>query len=209
MPPYIYFELVSFLASITLYFQKGTPRYMKTLPVFLFMIVVVEILGWKWVKGQANIWLYNFFIVIQFEYYLYILRNFIYKEKAKKVILYIILAYPILSLANIFFGQNYQFNSITYALGCLLVVSACVYYFYELFRLPKSVNLIREHAFWITTALLFFHCCTFAHFSLLNFLLQGSPALYRRLGAILLVMLFLFYLLITIGVLCRIIIRKR
>lgn len=209
MPLHIYFELVSFLASITLFFQKGVPLYMKTFPFFLFMIVVVELIGWKIARGQANIWLYNVFIIIEFEYYLYILGNFIYNRKAKKTILYVILSYPILAIVNIFFGQNNQFNSISYALGCLLVVSASIYYFYELFRLPKSVNLIREHAFWLTSAILFFHCCTFAHFSLMNFILQGSPALFQSLSAIFVVILFLFYLLITIGVLCRIKIRKR
>jgi hypothetical protein len=208
MPIYIYFELMSFLASITLFFQKETPRYMKSFPVFLLLTVIVEIVASKLNNRQANIWLYNFYIIINFVFYLYILRNFIHSLKARKIILYCIVTYSILALANILFGQNHEFNSITFALGCLLVVSACIYYFFELFRRPQSVNLPREHAFWITSGLLFFYCCTFAHFSLMNFLFKGSPTILQNLREVLKIILFLFYLLITIAFLCRIRVRK-
>lgn len=208
MPIHIYFEFISFLASITLFFQKETPGYMKSFPPFLLLTVVVEIIGSRLHDRQTNIWLYNFFIIFEFVFYLYVLKNFVYSLKAKKIILYSIVAYPIIALVNIFFGQNYEFNSITFALGCLLVVSACIYYFFELFRRPQSVNLLREHAFWITSGLLFFHSCTFAHFSLLNFLFKGSPAILQNLNHVLKIILFLFYLLFTIAFLCRIEIPK-
>jgi hypothetical protein len=209
MPIHIYFELISFLASITLYFQRETPRYMKFFPVYLLITIVVEVVGWQIHNNrQAVVWLYNFFIIFNFDFYLYILKNFIHSIKARKAILYCIVAYPMLALANILFGQVNAFNSVTYALGCLLVVSACIYYFFELFRRPQSVNLLREHAFWITSGLLFFHCCTFAHFSLLNFLFKGSPTLFKNLNDVLKVIIFLLYLLFTIAFLCRMRFRK-
>lgn len=208
MPIHIYFELISFFASITLYFQKETPRYMKFFPVFLLFTIVVEITGWKITDRQANIWLYNFFIIINFDFYLYILKNFIHSLKTRKVILYCMGIYPILALANILFGQNNAFNSVTYSIGCLFVVSASIYYFFELFRRPQFVNLIREHAFWITSGLLFFYCCTFGYFSLANFLFRGSPIILQNLREVLKIILFLFYSLFTIAFLCRIRIKR-
>jgi hypothetical protein len=204
IPIHLYFELISFLASITLYFQKGTPRYMKTFPVFLLLTVIVEIVGWQLPRQrQTRIWVYNFYVIISFDYYLWILKNFIVKPKAKKLIFYSLWGYPILALIDIFFIQLNEFHSFTFALGCLLVVSACIYYYLELFRRPQSIDLIREQAFWITCGLLFFHCCTFAFFSLMNSLFKSSNIL-PTLNAILKVILFFFYTLFTIGFLCRI-----
>ncbi len=59
------------------------------------------------------------------------------------------------ALLNIYFVQVNVFPPTTYSLGCLLIVGICIYYFYELFHLPSSVNLLREPAFWICTGLLF------------------------------------------------------
>src|SRR4051812_45066832 len=101
MPIHIYFELMSFVASLTLYFQRAIPRYMKSFPVFLLLTVIVEIVGWQLPKHrQTRIWLYNFFIIINFDYYLYILRNFIHNQKIKKIISYSLLGYPILALVD-------------------------------------------------------------------------------------------------------------
>ncbi|MGZ8557320.1 MAG: hypothetical protein ACXWWC_03260, partial [Chitinophagaceae bacterium] len=78
----------------------------------------------------------------------------------KKIIKAVLLIYALTSTVNIIFIQKMKaFHTITYSLGCLLIVIFCFYYFLELFKLPKSVKLKNNPAFWICTGLLFFYCC--------------------------------------------------
>jgi hypothetical protein len=205
IPPHLYFELVAFIASIMLFFLKGTPRYMKSFPFFLLLTLLVEIIGWQMAKVRArtpSIWLYNFFVIVTFDYYLFILKNFIRNTRVKKITAYFIWVYPVIALVDIFFIQKNEFHSFTFAFGCLLIVAGCIYYYLELFRAPKFVNLLREPPFWITAGLLFFFCCTFFFFSLINILFKDSKVLHNA-NLILRVVLFLFYLLLTVGFLCR------
>ena len=59
-----------------------------------------------------------------------------YGQKAKRVLLVLShRLYPVLSLMNIFLVQHSsEFQTMTYSLGCLLIVVCCIYYFWELFQ---------------------------------------------------------------------------
>jgi hypothetical protein len=209
-PVYIYFEVLCFLASLTLFFQKSTPRYMKSFPFCLLATVAVELIGWRIAKSRIVVlWLYNSFALVISDYYLFLLWNFINNHKVKQVIGHAMWIYTIMGLTNLFFIQVNAFNSITFAIGCLIIVAFCIYYFFELFELPKSINLVREQAFWITSGLLFFHCCSFMLFSLTNLLSKSSAGILKNLQYLLHLILIMFYLLFTIASLCRLQLFKR
>lgn len=209
LPVYLYFEVLTFLASLTLFFQKGTPRYIKSFPFCLLVTVTVELIGWRMARNrQAVLWLYNLFAVVNTDYYLFLLWNFVNNRKVKRVIAYCIWIYTVMALANFFFIQVNSWNSITFALGCLIIVVFCIYYFLELFQVPRSINLVREQAFWITSGLLFFHCCSFMLLSLTNLLSKTSPAILKNLHYLLDMILIMFYLLFTIAFLCKLDLKK-
>jgi hypothetical protein len=113
-----------------------------------------------------------------------------------------VILYPLLALVNIHFIQKNDFPSISYSLGCLLIVGFCIYYFYELFHLPSSVNLVREPAFWICTGLMFFYICSFPLFGLYKLLYSASSIILANITTILTVMNALLYTLFTVGFLC-------
>ena len=86
----------------------------------------------------------------------------------KKVIRIIMILYALIAIINIIFIQKMKaFHTVTYAFGCLLIVAVCIYYFFELFKIPKSVKLKNNPAFWICSGLLFFYCCGFPLFGLI------------------------------------------
>lgn len=121
----------------------------------------------------------------------------------------ILLGYFVFALFNLFFYQGlWNFNSISYAVGCLLVVSFAVYYFYELFRLTKVVKLIREPSFWINTALLINFTCSFPLITSLNFLGEIQYIILSNLQSIIMVMNIFMYSLFTIAFICQIRYRK-
>ncbi len=209
-PASLYFELISLIASITLFFQKGTPFYLKLFPPFLLITLILEIIGFEFAKnGQNNLALYNYSGILSFSFYLFYLRNIVHSPKAKRIIEHLLWIYPLLTIFNIYFIQKNAFHSMTFSLGCLLVVATCIYYFFELFRQPKYVNLLKEPSFWICSGLLFFFCCTFPLIGLTNYLYRISKAISRNFGSILTIVNFLLYSLFTIAFLCRLNFRSK
>lgn len=203
------FILISLLSSLSLYFQKGLPFYLKLFPIFLFIAFTVEIIGWQLsIQGADNVLLFSIFTAFEFEFYLYILKCIIQSDRMKRTINYLLIIYPVLVLLNCSFVQVNTFHSITYSVGCLLIVAVAIFYFFELFKLPKSLNLLREPAFWICSGLLFFYCCSFPLFGLLNYLYGVSSVIMRNIGTILMLLNVLLYSLFTIAFLCRITLRK-
>lgn len=209
MPGHIYFELISLLASFTLYFRKGIPLHLKLFTPYLLITLAVEIIGWRKDKDGIDVsLLFYLFGVLEFVFYFYVFYNIIRTAGAKKVIFALLFIYPVLSLLNIYLLQVDVFPSITYSLGCLLTVGICIYYFYELFHLPSSVNLVREPAFWLCTGLMFYYICSFPLFGLYSLLYSTSNIILKNISVILVVMNALLYTLFTVAFLCGARMRK-
>src|SRR5580765_3971582 len=147
--------IICFLASVTVYFQHESELYLKLFPVFLLITNMVQNIGsFLSMHNETNVYLYNIYSMIEFIFYFFILSQIIKNKKMKKIIFYILWIYPLVSILNVFFVQaSSSFHSIAYALGSLMVVGLCVFYFYELFQFPNSNSLLREPAFWICTAI--------------------------------------------------------
>ncbi|WP_205509521.1 hypothetical protein [Longitalea arenae] len=201
---FLIIEVICFLASITLYFQASIPQYLKTFPPYMLITIAVEITGMQFMKYKIDMsLLFTIFTAFEFEYYLLIIRYSIYKPKAKTAISWALAIYPLLVLINMLYIQPGKFHTITYSLGCLLVVAACIYYFFEIFQSKHSVNLIKEPPFWICSGLLFFYCCTFPLIGLWNQLSGLSHIILKNLNAILQLLNILLYSLFSIAFLCR------
>lgn len=208
-PVTVYFEFICLMFSLTLYFRRGIPLYLKPFPPFLVITLVIEIVGWI-LRGKeidTNL-MYFLFIAFEFVFYLYMLYLIIRRTRAKKVILSMVFIYPVLALLSIFVIEAKVFPSISYSIGCLLIVGVCIYYFFELFRYPSSTSLLREPAFWICTGLLFFYICSFPLFGLYKLLYSASSTIMNNISTILDVMNVFLYTFFTTAFLCGIRIRK-
>ena len=127
----------------------------------------------------------------------------------KKIIRITLLLYMVIAVNNIIFIQKMKsFHTVTYALGCLLIVIFCIYYFFELFKLSQSVKLKNNPAFWICSGLLFFYCCGFPLFGMFNFLAGISKLIINNFHSIIIILNCFLYTLFTIAFLCRIKTRK-
>ncbi|OQP66048.1 hypothetical protein A3860_15800 [Niastella vici] len=202
--PALLIEIICLLASVNLFLQASIPKYLKSFSFFIALTIIIEITGYELRKHVFTVnLLYCFFTAFEFVYYLLIIRFIIYNQKAKRIIFWVMIVYPILVTINVFFIQPGTFHTITYSLGCLLVVLACIYYFFEIFRITHSVNLVKEPAFWLCTGLLFFYSCSLPLFGLWN-QLHGLPKiLIKNLRAIQTILNLLLYSLFSIAFLCR------
>jgi len=209
LPVYFYFIIASFLVSLLLYKQSGTSGYLKLFSPFLGITLLVDGYGlYLSDQGHNTYILYSFFTALEFVFYLYVLSCIINNAKMRLAIRYILVINAFIALTNTLFIQKDRFNSITYSFSCLLIVFFCIYYFLEIFRYPKSVNLVKEPSFWICSGLLFYYCCSFPLLGLTTFLTTIPKVLLRNIFFLLNVMNILLYTLFIIAFLCSVRIRK-
>jgi len=209
-PYHFIIELIGVLLSAIFFFQKSEYSYLKYFSPFLLLSLGVEMLGWNLRAQRINtLFLYNFFTAFEFVFYLWVIRKVIQSAVIKKALYYILFIYPFLAIINIVFIQKINhFHTLTYAIGCLLIIFFCIYYFFELFRVQHSIRLSSEPAFWICSALLFFYSCTFPLFVATNLLLNIPDVISRNASFILTLLNVLLYSLFIIAFLCKIKTRK-
>ena len=160
MPVSFYFIIASFLVSLLLYKQPGTPIYLKLFSPFLGITLLVEGYGhYLQDQGLTNYTVYSYFTTIEFVFYLYVLSCVINNSKMRLAIRCISVINALISLINILFIQKNEFSSITYSLSCLLIIFFSIYYFFDHFRHPRQMRLTNEPEFWICLGLLFYYCC--------------------------------------------------
>jgi hypothetical protein len=200
-----YFIALSALVGFVMLLRKNTVYYVRLFPHFLLVALVIEITCWRlWLEGIPNAALYNFFSTFAFIFYMDLIRQVVYSRKAKKVIKWVMIIYLAGALINILFIQTINtFHTITYSLGCFLIVVISMYYFYQLFQLPHSINLAREPAFWIVSGLLFYYLCTLPLLGALNYLYTLPGVSSRSVEQITTILNVLLYSLFTISFLCR------
>ncbi len=209
-PFYIFFMLLSFAAGLISLYKGRVSGYLRFFPWFLLLTLLIELLGlFMSERGLANLSMYNFFTMSEFVFYLFLFIQAIQKARAKKVILYTIIGYFIFSIINICIIQGLNnFHTISYSIGCLITVAVCIYYFFELFQLTRSVNLLRDPYFWIASGLLFYYSCSLPIIGLNNLFSNFPRVIIVNLGTIVSVLNVLLYSLFTIAFLCRFRIRK-
>lgn len=205
-PYQYYFIALSMIAGFVAMIKGKLPENLFLFPFFLLFTLVVEFLGW-WLSEipKNNADLYNFSSLAASTYYMYLMLHMIYSRKARKVILVMMSVNVVISLINILFVQKLEtFHTMTYSIGCLLIVVISMYYFYELFQRPRSIDLKKEPAFWIATGLLFFYICTLPILGALNYLFTFPDVIAGSVEQVISILNVLLYSLFTIGLLCRV-----
>ena len=156
-------------AFLIFLFRRVKPNFIDfTLISFLLLQVVLN----KWADHLQdseinNHWLYHLnCVLIQVLFTGYFLK--IFKEKKiKKMIAITFSCFIIFAVLNAAFIQPYNtFNSYSYALGSLLIVSYCLLSFHYLIDKLPSSNLLSLKEFWAGAGILiYFGSCFFIFIS--------------------------------------------
>ncbi|HVU57092.1 MAG TPA: hypothetical protein VHD83_18650 [Puia sp.] len=207
---YIVFIAISFVASFTVYFQSGLHAFLRAFPVYLLCTLAVELIAYHLAStGRSPMKMYNYFAPLEFLFYMFLLRAVIQNRRVKLFIVITAGLYLVSVLINLFIIKEASpFSAVPYAFGSLLITIYCIYYFYELFQSSRAVNLMRQPIFWICAGLLFFYCCSFPIFGLVNYLSRTSPIIKKNISVILLLLNVFLYSSFTIAFLCRIRVRN-
>ena len=207
LPTYYYFILASFMASLTVYAWSYRKIYLQVFPFFLLITLVIEAFGsYASAHRKNNMYLYNYFSTFEFLFYMWVISRIISSRRMRSLMWIIMGTYAIITVLNILLiVKKTELHVTTYATGCLLIVMFCIYYFLELFRRPKSIQLSRTPEFWICSGLLFFYCCGFPLYALITF--WGDLVIANFVFIITILNSFL-YSLFAIAFLCRVNSRK-
>lgn len=115
-----------------------------------------------------NLVVYNVFFVyletILIVLYFYRLMT----KKGKRLIRIGLTAFILIGLINSLFVQDImeKFQNLSFAVAVLLILSCCIWFFFDIFRLKRyqNVNILSVPEFWITTSILFFYSTGFVYF---------------------------------------------
>jgi hypothetical protein len=208
-----FIQLAIFLVSISVYFRKPIPKYLKFFPIYFFLQLITDlILDYTSDHGIHNNILTNPSAIAEFTFYYFVLRELIINVKVKKVILYTMVIYALFALINIFLIQGYEkYNAINFTMGVVITVVFCIYYFFELFQKTETPSLIGLPGFWIVCAILINNVLTFPIFALLSFMNEltksnqkTSQVIFDNITTIFNIISIITYILYSIGFLCRI-----
>jgi len=201
--------LIAFLASFVLYFQGPSDIYLRLFPIYLFLLsILLAIESYQSAKQINSTQIFNALTILQYCFYFFMLNRIIKNRFVKLVALNFIWIYPVVSLLNILFVQKTNVHTITYAIGALLMVAFCIFYFFELFQQPQSVPLARSPDFWICSGLLFYFSCSFPIYGMANNIQNLPHFILGNLVTILNVLDVLLYTSLVIAFICRPVIRK-
>jgi hypothetical protein len=176
--------IVAFITSLTAYSKYNKTTYLKYFAPFLFLTLAVEVAA-KIIaeKSGNNQFLFNFFSVFGFLFYFFILYKGIINKVVKKIILAIIVLYPLFALYMIFFIHGVSvFHTYSFGIGALLIVLICIYYFkWQFFETPIEVDIKRDPLVFICLGLTLFHSITFTYFSGIHLIKDLPPAFIQNM----------------------------
>jgi hypothetical protein len=205
--------LISFLISLSVYFIKPAPLYLKLLPVYWFCMLVSGLIQeyimyqHHYNTGVANIW-----TAIEFCFDFFIIREILVSAKTRKIILYLIIFFALFAAIHLYMNrEKIGFDTVNYTVGTIIITVLCICYYIELFQKTADISLARQPAFWIVSGIFFNAVLNFPLFVMETFMeesthfhTEDSRILFNNIGTIGDIILILTTSLYTIGVLCRI-----
>jgi hypothetical protein len=210
LPVYVIICILCLIIALFSKLQKHPPEYINTFIAYISITILVEIIGWFYSVHRANnLVFYNFYLVMNFPYLIYLIRSFLVNKKVKKMLAWIAILYPIFATMNILLVQGlHNFNTYIFISGCILVVMACIFYFYERIKYPGPDSLLHDSTFWIATSLLFYYTCSLPLNGILNVISNMPFYVYKTIYLINVVINSVLYLLFSISFICNRIFRR-
>jgi hypothetical protein len=204
-PIHIYFEIAAFLASL-IFWNKLKDTKLRWFAGYLFLIIVVEVLGW-YLPGylhKKNGWLFNVSVPIEYLFFSFIfLIHFLKVINRKIVLAFVTVFIPYFFYYSFFKGIN-TFNANYLLYGSLAMIIFSILYFIEQYNKVSAANIWTEPMFWVVTGVFLFNAGEFSYNFLSKFIIKNkldtTIVLFKSINNKLII---LFYLLITVGFVCQ------
>lgn len=194
-------------------FRLKWPAYYRLFSILLIFITATEIsaITWKYYLHplfdgytNSNLWLYNISLILQYILYLGIYYQVIHSVLLKKIILVLVILYPIFAILNLIFFQPVNtINSYTIVFASTIVIFVTTSYFEQLRREEYVIKLGTHPMVWLSLGAFIFHAANLPYIISLNFLIKNNISLAVALYYIYLGLNCLLYSLFSIAFLCK------
>lgn len=172
-------EFIAVIAGV--FYLKKTPAATKASKLFvkyLILTLVVELIAtyavigyfsdykyFSFIKGTdyvRNNWLYNIFTPISVSFLTYFFISQTKKERLLKITYKVIALYLLGVIAYYFFYVTFftSYSIYTELIGCLLVLTSIVIFFFEVLRSDLILNIKKMLALYIAVGVFLFQLCT-------------------------------------------------
>ena len=200
----------AFVLSSILFSKKQVSLYLKAFAPFSAIDTLVSLISTYLARKSIHtIPIINVQTAIEFCFYIWVFRCIINNLLIKKLCLISLIGFPIAVVLNVFLIQGFNnFHTLTYSIGCLILIFLSIYYFFELFQTQHAISLAKEPGFWIACGMLFYYSVSFPLYVSVNLMKDFPEAFGNVIGIICSLMNFILYSLFCIAFICKIQIRK-
>jgi len=180
-------ELACFIVALICLFKQPDITW-KFFIIYLFATCATELFGiyikHHPVKGNINnTWIYNIYLLFTIAFTSMMFSTIIGRYISIKQIVITQVCVLLILYANEFIvNKTNLYLSITYNLMSAFFIFYCLFYYYQLVKDEKHVNLLYSSEFWWITGALFFYFGTEIWMLLYPWLLKQNHNNYKDLG---------------------------
>ena len=163
----------SVIAGVYYLIRKPNELDNKLLVYFLFLTVIVEIIGLipaiiynsealhylKDTVWYTNFWLYNPYAIVSFVTYVFYFRMSLKNKIFRKSLSCLIILFVISSCLNLIFSDVYflTYSAYTLLTGAVILFLGISFYYYELLQDEKLLDIQKNVKFYVSVAFLLFN----------------------------------------------------
>ncbi|MES2374870.1 MAG: hypothetical protein V4557_19995 [Bacteroidota bacterium] len=177
--------------------------------IFLAVTLVIELLAnvafpALHIKGRYRNAMYNIFLLVEFMFYTYFLRQANTRTWIKKIELGFLVFFPVLWVIMVFDKNGItQFHGAIIATGGFFIVCFSLAHLYFLSDTKEFRQISRIPEFWISIGLIIFYCCQTPYMGSMVYLVKYHLPLAKSLINLSLVINILMYCLFGYAFLCQ------
>jgi hypothetical protein len=197
------FELLA-AATGFLFWRKIRSTYLQWLPVYLLVVAAGDQVG-DLLEGRANIYWYKFGIfMLQFLFFTWFFYQAANRQRKQWYLAAAAMYLLAIVVEELFFDKiKTPFFSLSYMVGCIVLLVHCILYLGTLIRSDELLSYKVNLMFWVCLGVIVFYIATFPYYGLFNTLIKKKyrhiHLAYTWIGCFL---NYAMYLLFTIGMIC-------
>lgn len=158
-PYHLLAEWTCFIASLILLKNQWSPIALLT-KIYLFLVVFVETIC-RYVIIYNNQWVYNFSMVAEFIFGMWVIPKLGDFKKARPITLACFVLFFVCYIADLIRHRGFDiYFDNSYTIGSAIMICLCVYYYYTIFFKEEYTTLSADPVFWFISGYLIYYTAT-------------------------------------------------
>lgn len=188
------------------YFRHHLPWYLKLFDIFLWLMLIVEVVGnYLSYHGTNNQWLYNiFFIVMLIAISVVYFKLLPYRKVRLAILIYLMVFLPFVIVNSLLWQPVKTLQTNQFVLGGTFIFVLAITYFWHLYSIEETVNILTDTGFWFSAGILLYFGVHIPMLGMMNYLWNNFPGFINNYFIVVTsIFSIILNLCFAIGFLCR------